>query len=365
MELLEFADLPIIDCHVHFSSEDLNMFENAMKNESTNISEDYLYKLETFWLDVIKEGKISQIYLTGLNTVVYLKTKYPQLFYAGGFIPWSGMTDKMPNVNWREYIGSLIDVGFDGIGEFGSKPVHRNTHEPLDGDYYAALWESCETLEFPILCHVADPEEFWNEKLAPDWAKKFNWVYDNKNYQSKEELYKEIENVLDRHNDLKIIFCHFYFLSADLERASEFLNSYKCANFDLAPGIELLYNISRRRDDWREFFIKYQDRIFYGTDIIGNMMTLQHTLDVIWLVRTFLESDEEFYTPDTADLLLTKYKEPFLGLNLPTGVLKKIYAENFQRLWGKTPNSINLNATIKRCEEDEEKTLVNVLRNFL
>lgn len=85
--------------------------------------------------------------------------------------------------------------------------------------------------------------------MAPDWAKKQRWVYYLDDYPTKEELYTETENVLDGHPDLKIVLCHFYFMPADLEEASKFLETYRNANFDLTLGIELMYNISSKRDD--------------------------------------------------------------------------------------------------------------------
>lgn len=350
--MLEFADLPVIDCHTHFGLG------------RVNVPRDELKRLEAFMLNVIREGRLNKMYITGVNGGLYLKAKYPGLFYAGGFVPWSGMTNIMPNPNWEEYIGSLIKARFDGIGELGSKPVPRQKHTPFDSEYYAGFWDHCESIGYPILVHVADPEEFWDEKLAPDWAKKRNWVYYKGDYPSKEELYQEMENILNRHPKLKVVLAHFYFMSADLERAADFLDRHKYANFDLALGIELMYNISRRRDDWREFFVKYQARIFFGTDI-GTWQSLQESLGRIWLLRNFLESDEEFYTQPTADSLLTKYKEPFIGLNLPEDVLRKIYAENFQRLWGKEPRKVNLEIAIKKCEEVGEETLADALRRLV
>lgn len=352
MGMSELADLPVIDCHVHFGLGKVDVLNNE------------LGRLEGLMLDVIREGRLSQIYVTSVNAGLYLKAKYPSLFYAGGFVPWSGMAGIMPNVNWRDYVSSLVEAGFDGIGELGSKPVLRNKHTPFDSEYYAGFWDYYESIGYPVLCHVADPEEFWDEELAPEWAKEKNWVYYKGDYPLKEELYEEMRNVLEGHPDLKIVLCHFYFMSADLERAADFLDCYKYANFDLALGIELMYNISRRRDDWREFFIKYQDRIFFGTDI-GTWHKIRESVARIWLLRKFLESDEEFYTPPTADFLLTRYREPFIGLKLPRGVLNKIYAENFHRLWTKEPREINLNVAIKRCEETEENTLANALRKLL
>ena len=354
MKLSEFKNLPVIDCHVHFST---------WVRQVNELTRRELEKLGEFIVKVIREGRLSRMYISGGDAGLYLKAKYPGLFYAGGFVPWSGETDKLPNVNWLEYIQLLIEAGFDGIGEMGSKPVPRDKHVPLDSDYYRDFWEACENYGFPVLCHVADPEEFWDENLAPEWARKRGWVYVG-DYPSKEELYREMENVLDAHPNLKVVLCHFYFISADLKRASDFLDRYKNANLGLTPGIELIYNISRRRDEWREFFIKYQDRIFFGTDI-ATWQTVQEAVARIWLVRKFLESDEEFFTPNTADELLTRYEEPFVGLNLPEEVLRKIYAENFMRLWGEKPKKVNMDVAIKICEEKGEKTIAEALKNLL
>jgi predicted TIM-barrel fold metal-dependent hydrolase len=346
LSLSEFIDLPVIDCHVHFN---------------VNVGE--IEGMAEFMMRVSGDGRLNRIYVSDGNAGIYLKVKYPALFYAGGYVPWSGNVGSMPKIDWSKYVQSLVDVGFDGVGEMGSKPVLRRDHTPLDSDYYKGFWEACETLKFPVLCHVADPEEFWNEKLAPEWAKRRGWVYYGGNYPSKEELYKEMENVLDNHPGLKIVLCHFYFMSADLERAEGFLNRYKNANFDLTPGIELIYNISRRRDEWRKFFIKYQDRILFGTDI-ATWQTLPEALARIWIVRKFLESDEEFFTPDEADELLTRYKEPFIGLKLPREVLRKIYSENFKRIWGSEPRKVNFDSAIKFCEEKGEREIAEAIKRL-
>jgi len=314
-------------------------------------------------ITLIEKGRITQMNISGNWAGAYLKAKSPKLFYAAGYIPWSDQTHVMPDVNWRNYIRSLIKAGFDGIGEMGSKPVPRDVHTPLDDEYYKGFWKACESFDFPVLCHVADPEEFWDENLAPDWAKNEGWVYYVGDYPSKEELYSEMRNVLEAHPALKVVLCHFYFMSADLERAEDFLDQFNNANLDLTLGIELMYNISRRADDWRDFFIKYQDQILFGTDI-ASWQEIRESLDRIWLIRNFLESDEQFYTPLTADRHLTKYKEPFIGLHLPKEALRKIYANNFRRLWGQQPKEIDLDVVIGLCQENDERTIADSLRNM-
>jgi len=354
VEFSQFADLPVVDCHVHFGEFGAG---------KAQLTAERLQELGEFMVDVIKKGRLAQMYVTGRNAGLYLKAKYPRLFYAGGYVPWSGETDSLKVKDWSEYVSSLIQMGFDGIGEMGNKPALRSKHKPLDGSYYKGFWDACEDLGVPVLCHVADPEEFWDEKLAPEWAKSRGWVYYLDDYPTKEELYAEMENVLDAHPDLKVVLCHFYFISADIERAERFLNQYKNANLDLTLGIELMYNISRRRDEWREFFIKFQDRIFFGTDI-ATWQTTQQALDRIWLIRNFLESDEEFFTPETADMLLTRYKEPFIGLKLPEEALKRIYYENFKRLWGEKPKSLDISKVVEALREKGEKEIAQALERI-
>jgi predicted TIM-barrel fold metal-dependent hydrolase len=351
MRFSEFADVPVIDGHVHFGNFGAG---------SVQWSLDELQRLSASYIDVMRKGKLSGMYVTGGDAGLCLKVKYPTLFYSGGFVPWSGETDSLPNVDWDAYIATLKKLGYEGVGEMGNKPVLRNKHTPLDSSYYKGFWEACESQDFPVLCHVADPEEFWDENLAPDWAKKQRWVYYLDDYPKKEELNDEMENVLSGHPDLKVVLCHFYFISADLEKAEDFLNCYRNVGLDLTLGIELMYNISRRRDDWRTFFIKHQDRIFFGTDI-ATWQTIQETVDRIWLIRNFLESDEEFFTPSTADKLLTRYEKPFLGLKLPKEAIRKIYAGNFQRLWGKKPKKVNRELALKILRQKGEKAVADAI----
>ncbi len=267
-------------------------------------------------------------------------------------------------VDWPSYIRLLKDLGYDGVGEMGSKPVTRQKHTPLDSSYYEGFWDSCESEEFPVLCHVGDVEDFWHPETTPEWAKVRGWGYWRDDYPTMKELWIEIENVLYRHPRLKIVLCHFLFMSPHMERLDEFLNYHRNAHIDLTPGIELIYNISRRRDEWRRFFIEHDDRILFGTDI-GMSTNKQQHLARIWLLRRFLETGEEYYTPDEADDTLTRYKKPFIGLDLPRSYCEKIYSGNFRRLWGKKPQTVNINLAIAESEKQGEGPVADEFRNLI
>jgi hypothetical protein len=100
-----------------------------------------------------------------------------------------------------------------------------------------------------------------------------------------------------------------------------------------------MYNISRRRDDYRAFFKTFDDRILFGTDIGMSRTLLEHSARV-HMIRRFLETSDEFYSYNEADELITRYEMPYIGLDLSDSSLQKIYSGNFKRVWGEKPTKL-------------------------
>ena len=330
MDFTRFKDIFVIDCHVH-----LWMLRDTLEEETQNAQG---IALE----EIINHTGLNQMYIFsgwGLPELRY-KLEYPGHYYAGAYAPWSNQTKDFKVNDWDEYISEVKSKGFDGIGEMGSKTALRDQHTSLDSNYYKGFWKACEDQDFPVLCHIGDVEDFWYEDKTPEWAKNRGWGYYNGDYPKMKELYAEMENVLERHPGLKVSLCHFLFMSPDLEGAADFLDRYPNATLDLSLGVELMYNISRRRDDYKEFFHTFDERILFGTDI-GMSKTLPEHSARVHMIRRFLETSDDFHSYDEADELLTRYELPFIGLDLPDSCLKKIYSGNFKRMWGEKPSSLN------------------------
>lgn len=271
------------------------------------------------------------------------KAAYPNRFYVFGGLDhsafWSGGRVTTPPL--AEQVDLLRSIGCDGIKMLENKPATRKQLDiPVDSDYFAAYFARVEETGVPLVWHVADPEEFWDLKLAPKWAAARGWVYDE-TYVKKEQLYAEVERVLARHPRLKVSFAHFFFLSADLPRASGLLDRFPGVCLDLAPGIELLYNMSKNVPASRAFFIKYAERIVYGTDIFSRH-TLEEARTRAGIVTRWLETDEEYRVPPGADFLLGPPEDGVMrGLHLPAEVTAKICRGNFERLVGKAPSPLD------------------------
>lgn len=288
---------------------------------------------------------------SGLAQSLYLKARRPELFFVFAGLNHAGKLSggrvKAPGL--AEQVEGLVEMGCDGIKMIEGKPTFRQRlNIPATDPYFADYWDRVEALGLPIVWHVNDPEEFWDADKIPGWAKERNWGYGAGDVQ-KEQLYAEVDEVLAQHAGLKIILAHFYFLSADLARAGRFFDQHPNVHFDLAPGVEMLYNLSRDPGASRDFVIRYADRIVFGSDLFSNQTVEQGRVRA-GLVFRWLESDDTFRVPPEADFLLGPPQDGVIrGMSLPDDVLTKIYHDNFCRLAGERPKPLNVGRAIAEC----------------
>jgi hypothetical protein len=289
---------------------------------------------------------------TGLPQSLYMKAKHPESFFVFAGLNHaqvlSGGRVRTPPLAGQ--VDALIEMGCDGIKMIEGKPTSRQRMDiPVTDSYFTDYWARVEELGTPIVWHVNDPEEFWDPVRIPGWAKERDWGYGPNDVQ-KEQLYAEVDEVLARHPNLKIVLAHFYFLSADLARAARFFDAHPTVHFDLAPGIEMLYNLSRDPDTSGEFFVKYGDRIVFGTDLFSSLSVEQGRIRA-GIVFRWLESEDTFRVPKTADFLLGPPEDGIIrGMSLPTDVLTRIYHDNFVGLAGPEPRPLNVGRAIEECE---------------
>jgi predicted TIM-barrel fold metal-dependent hydrolase len=287
----------------------------------------------------------------GLPQSLLMKARHPDTFFvlAGlNHATWLSK-GKVRGPGLAEQVGLLARIGCDGLKMIEGKPTSRQQMDiPVTDAYFADYWARVEQEGVPVLWHVNDPEEFWDPRRIPGWAKERNWGYGPKDAQ-KETLYAEVEEVLARHPRLKIAFAHFYFLSADLGRAGRFLDAHPSVSLDLAPGIEMLYNISRDPAAGRDFFVKYADRIVFGTDLMDRQTPAEGRIRA-GLVFRWLETEDVFRVPPEADFLLGPPQDGVIrGMALPPDVLAKIYRENHVRRLGAKPAPLDVDAAIAEC----------------
>ena len=334
---------PIIDGHTHLTGE-----------EDLGVLRSVAARIPLVGFNVL--AVTGQTFVRDLALVFLAKHRFPGFAYGFGGLDHSAhLCGAAATPSLAAQARRLATIGVDGLKLIESKPDTRKLiGEPLDGPYYAELFATLEELDMPVLWHVADPEEFWDPARTPKWALERNWGY-GPSFPSKESLYAEVERVLARHPRLRVIFAHFFFLSADLDRADRFLAAHPRVRFDLAPGVEYLYNFSRSREHSRDFFVRHADRIVFGTDagmIAGAPATGVEAR--IRLVLRFLGGRGEYRIPPEADFLLGPPEDGIIrGLDLPDEAQRLICHDNFCAFAGSKPRTLDRKAAAAECQRLE------------
>jgi len=335
------TDLEIINAHVHF--EYIPLIKET---------KEFFLELNITGLNIVSPARLDRV--NSNPQAICFKAIYPDSVYISGGLDYSdidGKTDREIEKILGDQVIRLKEIGFDGIKILETKPnFAKRMPFPIDSPVYNSFFANIETLQMPIFWHVADPEEFWDKDKVPPIAKARGWDYTDGTYPEKEELYKKVGNILERFPRLKIVFAHFYFLSADLERAERLLENFPNVNLDITPGSEMYYNFSKYPEKTREFFIKYQDRIVFGDDTAVTKDGIARELisNRIRFMRNFLETDEEFSVGPTDKNFLAR-PDTVKGIKLPESVLEKIYRLNFLRIVGDKPKVLNIPLAKKEC----------------
>jgi uncharacterized protein len=203
------------------------------------------------------------------------------------------------------------------------------------------IWEEAGRLKMPVLIHQADPAGFF-EPVTPEnehyeSLKKYpSWSFADPKFPRKIELLKRRDELVRQHPGTTFILPHFGNYAENIKYVSDLLTENPNVYVDFSARID---ELGRQPYSSREFFIKHQDRIIFGTDMPAN---IESSVEMYRTYFRFLETyDESFYSPDY-DGTFDRARWPICGIGLPKEVLKKIYFENILRIIPSLKNEIHL-----------------------
>ena len=144
------------------------------------------------------------------------------------------------------------------------------------------------------------------------------------------------DHMLEKHPDLVFIGAHLASLEWSVDELAKRLDKFPNMAVDMAERIShLQYQAITNWQKVHDFFIKYQDRILYGTDlrinamdIVNNKITapadLKNHIHNVWLRHwKFFTAGDKMRVP--------KVDGEFKGLKLPKEVIDKIYRKNAEK----------------------------------
>lgn len=268
------------------------------------------------------------------NIIVALyKLRHPDIYAHGGLIydtypvP-AVMTKGMdPLQQYRE----LMEIGFDGVKMLETKPTElKVVGRPICDALFEGYLAAAEEDGTHLVWHVADPLPFWDPVNPPPGCVENGWFYGDGTFPSKEEIYRQVLTVLDRHPRLNVTFAHFFFMSDEIQRLEEIFEKYPNVNVDLTPGTEMYDSFGKDPAFFQDFFTRRADRVEFGTDTCDGC-TGTAKWNIADTVYRFLSTDEAF------DAWGYRVK----GMKLENAALEKILKGNFLRRVGEQPKSIN------------------------
>ncbi|MBN1998439.1 amidohydrolase family protein [candidate division KSB1 bacterium] len=316
-----FADTPKIDAHVHI---------DTAKPDIITLAKADRFSLLTLVTQSSDNNRINR----QRQFAQFQHDKYPKdigwatTFYMGN---WSepGWQDSVIQQLGKDFKSGAIavkvwkDIGMtfrDSQGRFIK--IDDPSLDPIL-DYIAGQ-------KIPLVGHIGEPRNCWlpldsmtvnSDRHYFENQPQYH-MYLHPDYPSYEDQIDARDNMLAKHPDLKMIGAHLASLEWDVDQLATRLDRFPNLAVDTAARI--CHFQVQDRDKVRNFIIKYQDRILYGTDMSADDDTDKAALDQIhqvWL------KDWAYFTTD-AMMESEKVNEPFKGLALPREVVKKIYYKN-------------------------------------
>lgn len=229
-------------------------------------------------------------------------------------------------IPYEQQIDEIRKQPFDGIKMLIGKPNRIKMFGfGMDDPRFDAFYAKMQELQMPIVSHSGDPDISYDITRATPRMIEKGWVYDD-TYATKEECHKQVETVLAKFPRLKIALAHMAFFADELDRLSGLMDKYPNLYMDITPALPIYNDLCATPERSREFFIKYQDRIFYGTDAEGDLVgeRLAYNRKKVKIVTAFLEGKETVQIDDYT----------VNPINLPKDVLEKIYYKNILTFCG-------------------------------
>lgn len=249
-------------------------------------------------------------------------------FATIAWMDWSGVERPDFTAKTCEWLERAVQRGAKGIKfwkDLGLRVRDGNGRLlRIDDELLAPIFDKTAALRIPVMFHTADPDAFFlpidernerYEELAahPDWS-----FYPSE--YTKSELLDQRDRVVARHPATTFVAAHVAESSENLNRVARLLDSCPNVFVDVSARAS---ELGRQPYRAREFFLRYSDRIVFGTDLLPEEKMYR-------LYFRFLETDDEYFEyPSHAS---RQGRWNIYGLKLPDDVLRRVYRENALRL---------------------------------
>lgn len=324
----DFAKVPKTDAHYHVYSAKNSSVEQAQKANFR------LLAINTF-----SEGceRVQSVHTNSKQ----LKLEFPEVFDYTTTFCLDDWNDSLWVENTIAWLDSCIADGAVAVKVWKNIGMEFRDKDSvlimIDDPKFDPIFKHLTEKRIPLVGHLGEPKNCWlpfNEMTTKNDS---NYFAENPQYHmflhpefpSYEEQMAARDRMLDKNPELIFIGCHLASLEWSVDELAKWLDKYPNTAVDMAARMgQLFYQTRDDREKVRNFFIKYQDRILYGTDIIDSGQEkegFQKQIHETWL------RDWEYLVTDHKMTSTNLINGGFRGLQLPKEVVAKIYRLNTEK----------------------------------
>lgn len=318
--VVETPRFAVIDVHNHLGGGKDRLTKQAVDGYLKEMAEAgvrTVVNLDGGWGERLKE------------TLAALDEAHPGRFLTFALLNFEGIDDK----GWGEREARRLEESFTA-GAKGLK-IHKalglsyrykdGRLMPVDDAQLDAVWAMCAKHGRPVVIHTADPAAFFTplDRHNERWHelnRNPHWLFHGAKFPRRQHLLDALHRVIARHPKTTFINTHFGNNAEDLASVGAALDKYPNMYIDIDARIS---ELGRQPYTARRFFLKYQDRILFGTDT-------RPKREAYRIYYRFLETDDEYF-----DCAASHHRQgfwPIYGIFLPPEVLEKVYRGNARRV---------------------------------
>jgi hypothetical protein len=327
--MADFDKVPKIDAHLHLHGADQSAFMQLARKDK--------FKALTINVDYPDFPPLEQ----QQRVAVALHRAHPEdVAFAATF-----SSEGFERPGWTaatlRYLDQALAEGAVGVKVWKNIGMQLRGADGklvmVDDARFDGLFKGLEQRGAIVLGHQGEPKNCW---LPLDRMTVNNdREYFNEHPQYHMFLHPEMpgyeqqmaarDALLARHPKLRFVGVHLASLEWDVDQIARFLDRNPQANVDVAARIgQLQYQSSRDRERVRRFFVKYQDRLMYGSDLAQS--AAQADKDFVADLDTGWRRDWRYF--NTADSFkVPELDAPVQGLALPKRVVDKLFHLNAEK----------------------------------
>jgi predicted TIM-barrel fold metal-dependent hydrolase len=320
---------PVVDAHVHFTPDGTELAAEVMEANH-----------------IIKVVNAGVLWVFGIPFEEGMRAFRKALGDRMVYFPTPDFNDTSPGFGERmaEDLERKVEAGARGLKIFKELGLRHKDADgnliPVDDPRLDPLWAKAGELGVPVLIHTADPLAFFqpldeNNERWEELRDHPDWYFGGPEFPDHDTLLAQRNHVIERHPDTIFIGAHLGNYPENLAYVDACLDSYP--NF-YVDTTERIGEIGRHPPEKvRAFFLKHQDRVLFGTDLMlgWGLLSERYLKDIVECER-FYDAHWRFFETDERQIEYPSF--PFQGrwtvdaINLPDEVLEKLYLRNAQRL---------------------------------